>query len=148
VTQNLEKFRRRRFRRNLWAETVVHGKPIQLSQREKGIVLCERLPEDLIIRERGIGNRLPTARFRSGVGAAQQNIRDAAVSVEPASFWGRSRRDAEGIILSHKDDFTDRAHLYFASCLDYGYATQSCDLITTHIIFAEFDELPVSIGKP
>ena len=147
VVKNAEEFFGLDRRRDLRSKLLVHHEPISLAQREKWIVLRETLPEDLIIRERRIRQSLSTG-FGPRRAAAEQNARDAAVYVEPASILRGSRRDAERVVTAGEDDLVGCAHTVFVRRLEGGDATQRCDLRTAQVVSLEFDEGSISVGEP
>src|SRR5215813_12534921 len=55
---------------HLQTKPLIHSCPIQVVQRKERILFSKRLPEDSIIRNRCIGERL-AARFRPGASTAK-----------------------------------------------------------------------------
>ena len=129
LAENAEQFLGLRSRSDLGAKPFVNGQPVHLPQRKKGILLGESLPEDLIIRQWSISERM-AARLGPGTGAAKQNVRDAAVFVEPTSIRRRAWKDSERIVAFGEIDFVCGGGRCFACRCVRSYTTQRCDLIT------------------
>src|SRR5579872_4910218 len=105
IAKNAEKLFGFRFWSYPWSELLIHRHPIHVAQRKERVLFSESLPEDFIIREGGIGERL-TARLRPRVSTAKQNVRDTPVFVKPARVRGCRCRNTERItIIAYKDSF-------------------------------------------
>src|SRR5262249_1581077 len=132
----------------LRAKLLIHCDPIHMAQRKERIVFGECLPENLIIREGGIGERL-AARLWPRVSAPKQNVRNIPVFVQPSGFCQRRWRNSEGnTIVVYKNSFIRVNCPCLTRSLRQCYTAQRRDLIAAQSVPLQFDEASVTVGEP